>query len=41
MLKSSTANAEAVAVATGVALDRLNFRYSISGDSPAWRPLRA
>jgi len=42
MLKTSTANAEAVApVATGVALERLNFRYSISGDSPAWRPLRA
>ena len=42
MLKSSTANAEAVApVANGVALERLNFRYSISGDSPAWRPLRA
>lgn len=42
MLKTHTANAEAVApVATGVALERLNFRYSISGDSPAWRPLRA
>lgn len=42
MLKTSTANAEAVApVATGVALERLNFGYSISGDSPAWRPLRA
>jgi type IV secretion system protein VirB9 len=42
MLKTNTANAEAVApVATGVALERLNFRYSISGDSPAWRPLRA
>jgi type IV secretion system protein TrbG len=42
MLKTNTANAEVVApVATGVALERLNFRYSISGDSPAWRPLRA
>ncbi len=42
MLKTNTANAEAVApVATGVALERLNFRYSITGDSPAWRPLRA
>ena len=42
MLKTNTATAEAVApVATGVALERLNFRYSISGDSPAWRPLRA
>ncbi len=42
MLKTNTAKAEAVApVATGVALERLNFRYSITGDSPAWRPLRA
>jgi len=28
-------------VDTGVALDALNFRYSITGDAPAWRPLRA
>jgi type IV secretion system protein VirB9 len=42
LLKAQTARAEALApVATGVALERLNFRYAISGDSPAWRPLRA
>ncbi|MCL4791816.1 MAG: P-type conjugative transfer protein TrbG [Gammaproteobacteria bacterium] len=42
LLKTQTARAEALApVATGVALERLNFRYAISGDSPAWRPLRA
>jgi type IV secretion system protein VirB9 len=31
----------AAPVATGVDLDRLNFRYRIEGDDPAWRPLRA
>lgn len=25
----------------GLSLDRLNFRYEISGDKPHWRPLRA
>ena len=34
--------AEAAApVATGVDIGTLNFRYSIEGDNPAWRPLRA
>jgi type IV secretion system protein VirB9 len=28
-------------VAANVALDHLQFRYDISGDSPAWRPVRA
>jgi type IV secretion system protein TrbG len=28
-------------VADGLALDRLNFDYRITGDDPAWRPLRA
>jgi type IV secretion system protein TrbG len=28
-------------VANGLALDRLNFDYRISGDDPDWRPLRA
>ncbi len=27
--------------ANAIALDALNFRYSITGDTPAWRPLRA
>ncbi len=37
-------NAEAQAtqpVATGVDLARLNFRYEVTGDRAAWRPLRA
>lgn len=37
-------NAEATAAepaAASVAVDSLNFRYAISGDSPAWRPVRA
>ena len=41
-LKAQSARAESTsAVADGVALERLNFRYEISGDAPAWRPLRA
>src|SRR3546814_19081567 len=28
-------------VASGLAIDRLHFNYAISGDEPAWRPLRA
>ncbi len=32
---------EAAPVAQGVALERLAFRYGISGDTPPWRPLRA
>lgn len=31
----------AAPVATGLAVERLNFNYAISGDRPAWRPLRA
>jgi P-type conjugative transfer protein TrbG len=31
----------AAPVAAGVALDRLHFGYRVSGDRPAWRPLRA
>lgn len=37
-------NAEAQAaqpVATGVDLSRINFRYEVTGDRVAWRPLRA
>jgi type IV secretion system protein VirB9 len=42
MLKRQAARAEAAApVAQGIALDRLRFRYDISGDKPSWRPLRA
>ena len=31
----------AMPVETGVSLNSLNFDYTITGDSPAWRPLRA
>ncbi|MCW0198901.1 P-type conjugative transfer protein TrbG [Sphingopyxis sp.] len=31
----------AAPVASGLAVERLNFNYAISGDKPAWRPLRA
>ena len=42
VLRGANAHAEAVAPVTeGIALDRLNFRYEITGASPSWRPLRA
>jgi type IV secretion system protein VirB9 len=42
VLRSANSHAEAVAPVTdGVAIDRLNFRYKITGASPSWRPLRA
>ena len=31
----------AVPVASGLAVESLNFNYAISGDRPAWRPVRA
>lgn len=31
----------ATPVASGLAVEQLNFAYAISGDAPAWRPLRA
>lgn len=31
----------AAPVATGLAVERLNFGYAISGDTPSWRPTRA
>lgn len=41
-LERAEASAEAVApVAAGLQLDRLDFDYVVSGDRPAWRPLRA
>lgn len=41
-LRRGNAVAEAATpVAEGIALDRLRFRYRISGDDPPWRPLRA
>lgn len=41
-LKRQREAADAAApIATGLALENLNFNYAISGDRPAWRPLRA
>jgi len=41
-LQAQAQTADAAApVASGVALDRLQFRYAITGDSPPWKPLRA
>ena len=41
-LAAREAKAEAVApVAQGLQVDQLRFGYTISGDSPTWRPLRA
>lgn len=41
-LKRRNVLAEAAApVAQGVDLDRIKFRYEISGDHPPWRPVRA
>ena len=31
----------AMPIASGLAIDSLNFAYRITGDDPAWRPLRA
>jgi len=31
----------AAPIASGLAIERLNFNYAITGDRPAWRPLRA
>ncbi|CAN5593027.1 hypothetical protein BH10PSE14_BH10PSE14_41000 [soil metagenome] len=40
--KQAGTQAEAAApVATGLAVDQLRFDYAITGDKPAWRPLRA
>ena len=42
LLQGQAQRAEKAApVADGIALERLAFRYQISGDSPSWRPLRA
>lgn len=39
--REQTAAAAAVPVASGLAVENLNFNYRISGDDPPWRPLRA
>jgi type IV secretion system protein TrbG len=41
-LRRQNAVAESAApIDTGLDVGRLNFRYAIEGDTPAWRPLRA
>jgi len=41
-LQGQNRRAEAAApVADGLAVERLRFRYEISGDTPSWRPVRA
>ncbi len=41
-LKRAAAAAEAAApVAAGIEIEQLHFNYAVSGDRPAWRPLRA
>lgn len=41
-LKRAAAEAQAIApVAVGIDVDQLHFNYAVSGDKPAWRPLRA
>jgi type IV secretion system protein TrbG len=39
--RSARASETAMPVASGMAIDSLNFGYAISGDRPAWRPVRA
>jgi P-type conjugative transfer protein TrbG len=42
ILRSTNSHAEVVAPITdGIAIDRLNFRYEITGATSSWRPLRA
>src|SRR3546814_7886790 len=40
MLRVRGADMQA-SVEEGITLDRLRFRYAITGDEPSWRPLRA
>lgn len=41
-LKRAAAEAQAAQpVAAGIDIDQLHFNYAVSGDKPAWRPLRA
>jgi type IV secretion system protein VirB9 len=39
--RQNTAAVAGTAVASGVDINALNFRYKIEGDTPPWRPLRA
>lgn len=37
----TSAVAAAASIDNGIAVDDLHFRYAISGDNPAWKPIRA
>jgi type IV secretory pathway VirB9-like protein len=39
--KANRESEDAVALASGISIENLQFRYVISGDSPSWKPLRA
>lgn len=39
--RQQQAAAAATPIASGLSVESLNFNYAISGDRPAWRPLRA
>jgi type IV secretion system protein VirB9 len=39
--RQETATEAAKPAAIGLAIEKLNFGYAITGDDPAWRPLRA
>lgn len=39
--KAAEQSSAAAPVAEGLAVDNLHFNYAVSGDRPAWRPLRA
>lgn len=39
--RKAEAERAAAPVASGLAIEQLHFNYAISGDKPAWRPLRA
>lgn len=39
--RQQDAASAAAPIASGLAIEKLNFNYAISGDKPAWRPVRA
>src|SRR3546814_12417464 len=39
--REQDAAAAAAPIASGLAVEQLNFNYAISGDKTAWRPVRA
>lgn len=39
--RAAEANEAAAPIAEGLSIDSLHFTYAVSGDRPAWRPLRA